>query len=526
MKRKNHSKLLKIVSLMLSVIMVLGMTSMFVSADTVPVGSKDKVVGYITVGGIEESATATAYRLMTVDFDYSANQPNDPEFYWVDNDKLKAFVNEKYPGIVNSDGSVNMPIMNGIKDDTTNNKSITFFDQIASAIRSGKIDITESGSVNGNDKIENLEMGGYLVLIEGGEKVYRASAVNVVPLYSDSKWVVDCPTIQVKSSETQIEKKILTATGNSVDKSVASIGDTINFEIITKVPKYPMNAIHKTYTVGDKAVSGFTIKSDTIKVYGEGTQLLDNTGDKYYKLTVTDANDFEVAFKYDAIKNYSSITVKYDALLDNKADIGENGNENDAFLTYSNNPYGTKDSVKKYEDSAIVYTYGFDLTKVDKSNTSKKLTGAEFTLYLDEDLKNSIAFTGTDGSYIKRDGTEEDVTVTTVKVDENGKLILKGLKTGTYYLKETKAPSGYNIQRDPFQIMIYNDNDFIATDRNEGRFENGLVTKNIENSNGFALPTTGDMGTILFAAGGVALVALGAVLVIMARRRSKNADAA
>ncbi len=464
-----------------------------------------------------------AYRLMTVDFNYNAGQPNDPEFYWVKNAKLKAFVNEKYPGIVNDDGSVNMSIMNGIKDNT--DKSETFFDQLASAIRNGNIDITESGSVEGNGRIEDLEMGGYLVLIEGGEKVYRASAVNVVPLHTAGGWVVDCPTIQVKSSETQIQKKIMTAAGNSVDKSNASIGDTINFEIITKVPKYPVNAINKTYKVGDNAVKGLSIKSDTIKVYGDGTQLLDNAGDKYYELTVKDANDFEVSFKYNEIKNFANITVKYDALLDDEAVIGGNGNENGAFLTYSNNPYGSTDSTKKYKDSATVYTYGFDLTKVDKTDANKVLKGAEFTLYSDEGLKNSIKFTGTDGSYVKYDGTQGDA-VPTLKVNENGKLILKGLASGTYYLKETKAPDGYNIQRDPFQLIIGVDSDFVATDRNEGRFPNGLVTKNIQNSNGFSLPVTGDMGTILFAAGGVALVALGAVLVIMARRRSKNTDAA
>lgn len=505
---------------MLTVIMAVGATSTFVSADTTPIDGED-ARGSITVSGIESGATATAYRLMTVDFDYSSNQPKDPEFYWVDNDSLRKYVNGMSSGIVKSDGSVNMAQMNEIKDSSKNSE--IFFDKIAAAIRSGDIKLAATKSITGNGTITDLEMGNYLVVIDGGNKVYRASAVNIVPTYTDGKWVIDNPSIEVKSSETNLTKQIITTAG-TVSATNASIGDTVNFEITARVPVYPKNALNKTFKIGDKSATGLTIKTDTIKVYGDDKEL-DNTGSRYYKLEDTDSNDFTLEFDYEAIKDYTNIIVKYETVLNSKATIGGSGNANDAFLTYSNDPYASTDSPKESKAEAKVYTYGFDLTKVDKSNASKTLSGAEFTLYSDENLNNSIGFTGSDGSYIKDDGSQTG-RVTTVKVDADGKLILKGLAAGTYYLKETKAPDGYNIQRDPFQLIVKADNDFTAINGTGTRFTNGLVTMNIQNSNGFSLPITGDMGTIIFVAGGIALVSLGAVLVIMARRRSKNTDAA
>lgn len=180
-----------------------------------------------------------------------------------------------------------------------------------------------------------------------------------------------------------------------------------------------------------------------------------------------------------------------------------------------------------YESSTTVYSFGFDLTKVDKK-TNDALAGAEFEVYSDAQLTNKISFVGTNGNYKKADATQTDEAVTTVAVNESGKLILEGLAAGTYYLKETKAPADYNIARDAFELTVKDtDNDGVAENAdNSARFENGLVTISIPNSNGFQLPTTGGMGTILFTVGGIALIALGAVMIVLIRKNSKKAGAA
>lgn len=86
-------------------------------------------------------------------------------------------------------------------------------------------------------------------------------------------------------------------------------------------------------------------------------------------------------------------------------------------------------------DSKIV------LSKV--SRLGEKLSGAEFTLYSDPEYKNVVA---------------------TKTSDSNGKMTFTGIEEGvTYYLKETKAPDGYVINRDEdgnemvYEIAIHKD---------------------------------------------------------------------
>lgn len=469
---KKQNTLTKITSFLMALLMMFGTTSVCAFAATTDMPASN-AKGYIEVKNLEEDATATAYQLITVDYDYKAKAPKNPEFYWVNNQQLKDFVNEKYPGVVNADGSVNTEVLDPIKEST--DKSATLYDQIASEIRNGNIKLEAADSVKGNGQITNLDMGNYLILIEGGKKVYRANAANIVPTYDrDEKvWKLENPEITEKSSSTKIEKKIVTADGE-VDKTNASVGDTVNFEITTDIPTYPELSLNSKYVVSDKAADGLTFGAIS-KVYG----------------------------------------------------VNEAGNANTAYLDYSNDPYANPETWEGYESSTTVYSFGFDLTKVDKK-TNDALAGAEFEVYSDAQLTNKISFVGTNGNYKKADATQTDNAVTTVAVNNNGKLVLAGLAEGTYYLKETKAPADYNIARDAFELTVKDtDNDGVAENAdNSARFENGLVTISIPNSNGFQLPTTGGMGTILFTIGGIALIALGAVMIVLIRKNSKKAGAA
>jgi hypothetical protein len=75
--------------------------------------------------------------------------------------------------------------------------------------------------------------------------------------------------------------------------------------------------------------------------------------------------------------------VQYNATLNSSAVIGLSGNPNEVYLTFSNNPNqgGTGDTGKTPTDKVIVFTYELDTTKVDGSDSTKKLANAEFELY-------------------------------------------------------------------------------------------------------------------------------------------------
>lgn len=526
---KKQNTLTKITSFLMALLMMFGTTSVCAFAATTDMPASN-AKGYITVTGLEENATATAYQLITVDYDYTAKAPKSPEFYWVNNQQLRDFVNTEYPGVVNADGSVNTDVLNLIKEST--DKSATLYDQIASEIRNGNITLADAGSVKGNGTINNLDMGNYLILIEGGKKVYRANAANIVPTYDRDAnvWKLENPEITEKSSTTNIEKKIVTADGEVV-KTNASVGDTVKFEITTNIPTYPELSLNSKYVVSDKAAAGLTFGAIS-KVYGvnEAGQTYELAADAYTTSQArpnSDAVDFALSFDYAKIKAYKQIRIEYTATVNKDAVIGNTGNANTAYLDYSNNPYASPETWESFNSSTTVYSFGFDLTKVDKK-TNAALKGAEFEVYSDAELTNKISFVGTNGNYKKADATQTGEAVTTVAVDDSGKLILAGLAEGTYYLKETKAPAEYNIARDAFELTVKDtDNDGVAENAdNSVKFENGLVTISIPNSNGFQLPTTGGMGTILFTVGGIALIALGAVMIVLIRKNSKKADAA
>ncbi|PEL72679.1 prealbumin-like fold domain-containing protein, partial [Bacillus wiedmannii] len=73
-----------------------------------------------------------------------------------------------------------------------------------------------------------------------------------------------------------------------------------------------------------------------------------------------------------------------------------------------------------------------EITKVDATDTNKKLAGAVFE--------------------ILKDGTKID----TLTTDENGKATSKELEPGDYILKEVQAPEGYELSDKEIEFTISN----------------------------------------------------------------------
>lgn len=542
----------KVTALFLALAMILGM-AVSVSA----IGSTD--TGTIRVTDAETGVNVTAYRLMDVNYDFdNANQPVDPVYEWVD--ALAGWVRENYSAYIGTgtDNSVQEAFSTAEADDIA-----AFYDALAAQIRSNSItlDSVTAKADGGAVDITVRTMGNYLVLVENGMNVYSPSAVNLVPVWNDETdaWEMSTPAkVELKSKEVSVTKTAETADDSDI---TASIGDRVNYTVTADVPGYPAATLdkNKTFNIYDTLQAGLTLDADSIRVTGyvggtDGTATdltAENAGNSYYTLTTTGAVDlgregvsFSLVFNYDNLKNaddvkFDTIQVAYSAVVDkdalvfnSNADRGNLGNT--AKLSYSNNPYATTASYKDVTDDAKVYTYGIKITKVDSDDDSQLLPGAEFTVSLSEDGSDPIHFVKTeDGTYRKAEsGTEADVTpVTTVTVGAEGSgvqgmLTLSGLDAGTYYLKETKAPGGYNKLGSPIEITITDTDpaDGIVNDGADGaNGADGYVEQTVKNSDGFQLPTTGGIGTILFTAGGILLMGLGVIVlvfVILRRRRS------
>lgn len=324
------------------------------------------------------------------------------------------------------------------------------------------------------------------------------------------------------------------------------IGDTVYFRTITTVPNVKGYDSY-TYDICDTMSSELTsnvksIDDITIKV-NDSTEL-----PKTYYTVSANGNTFTVSVKIlEAVAAHEisagdSLYTYYSGVLNESAKMSTEGpQKNEAYLKYSNNPNGNSfgETVHK---TVYDWTFQIDVTKVDGTDPTKKLEGAVFVLSksanLDlkpdkngnpaehtNDLINLVK--NSDGVYtVAAASTSTTYTMTT---PANGKISIKGLDDDTtYYLYETKAPSGYNSLTAPvtFKIATRTNDNYTAT--GETINEQPTVTFNgtptgsmafdVENNAGTTLPSTGGIGTTIFYVVGGGLMAAAAILLITKKR--------
>ena len=112
--------------------------------------------------------------------------------------------------------------------------------------------------------------------------------------------------------------------------------------------------------------------------------------------------------------------------------------------------------------------------------------------------------------------------------DAKGAIALRGLDEGIYYLKETKAPAGYNLMETPVKVEIIpvyteaGDEVSVTVNYKVDDIEQDSNTVGVRNSSGSTLPVTGGIGTVLFYAIGSVLVIGAAVMLIVNKRLKDN----
>ncbi len=122
--------------------------------------------------------------------------------------------------------------------------------------------------------------------------------------------------------------------------------------------------------------------------------------------------------------------------------------------------------------TATVHTYAFSLAKTsDEDNeggTGKKpLTNAGFTLYTDAGMATAVSMikeTVGGETYYRpalAGETGETVLLADMGTDHNT-LLVRGLDAATYYLKETKVPSGYYAPKGGFAVQLTGDREAVS----------------------------------------------------------------
>ena len=426
--------------------------------------------------------------------------------------------------------------------------------------------------------INNLDYGYYVVYPLGATDTSTAPGNETVKSVASLVSVTgDDATVNMKSNYPTVDKKIIPAQSGSgitvgaivdgswegnhqmelddendpedtiaphgaADEKKAGdfgIGDTITYQLTSKVPD--MTGYNSyIFKFSDTLSKGLDLKEVLSVKVGNTTLKAGKTGTNTYALTYDETsrnltvtlNDF-----YNSYKNHTgeTITVVYTATLNKDAVIGMNPNTNKAVVEYSNNP--TTGGTGTSEPSIVdVHTFDFTIYKYylkDQNNKEDKtaLANAEFELYkanttgdaADTNAKINIVDEGK-GVYRQATADEAKVTgFTSAKIvsDADGKVLVKGLVAGTYYLRETKAPEGYNKLLSDIKVEIkanYDETTGKLTSYSVDYTYNGTKTPGntitskdnspevpVENKTGAQLPSTGSKGALMVTLAGIVL---------------------
>lgn len=409
--------------------------------------------------------------------------------------------------------------------------------------------------------VSGLSAGYYFVKDDEAVTGNDASTKFILKLVKDTTVAPksDVPTVEKKVQENSDKYEADGGYGNGYnDVADWNIGDHVPFKLIGTLPKADVYDDYDTYkyVFHDTLSTGLTLDENSIKVYYATTK--NAVGDNRteiastnYTVTVPGIEEsnkcsFEIGF--DNLKSVAGVSapgfiiVEYTATLNQNAEIGLDGNPNEVYLEFSNNPNagGEGDTGTTPSDKVVVFTYELDVTKVDGANTGTTLPGAEFKL---RDNRGKWVKVDEDGKVTGWADDEKDGTVLTS--DSNGLFKVIGLDDGTYYLKETKAPNQYNELKDEIKLEIKattvhkQDWDGLSASEvleklqltvtigttestNDGNETTGIVSTQVENNKGATLPETGGIGTRIFYAVGAVLMIGAAVLLITRKRTEKN----
>ena len=326
-------------------------------------------------------------------------------------------------------------------------------------------------------------------------------------------------TIKEKNSDTTIEKKIVitgTTGDEKVDSNSAGIGDTVNFSITITVK----DGAPKNYVLHDK-LSGLTFNPNSLEVKVGTTPLTRNT-DYTLETNPIDGDSFDVKFTDGKLKPNDVVVVTYSATVAANATIAGAGNKNTAKLVYNG-----KDST---EEVTTTYVWKLNVHKYTRDSTNKEvaLSGAKFVLYRKDDTDKKY--------YAKLAGGKIDGWVTnqsdatTLETSGEGDILIEGLNVGTYYLKETEAPAGYNKLTEPIEVEITATTS-VTSGSETVQYKNSSETSytlatdatvKVLNSAGTQLPSTGGIGTTLFYVIGGVLMAVAAVLLVTKKRMNNK----
>lgn len=429
--------------------------------------------GTITITNAVDKESYTVYKMF--------------DFVPVDDTKGRYTANEKWTTFINGEGAEYLEFDNTagtikFKGEETDERKAELAKKAVKYAQDNSV-VGTTLTANGTTvEFTNLDLGYYAI---------DTSLGTLCALTTTNK---DAQVTE-KNTTPNIDKKIVEDT-NLVDANNVAIGDEVKYQSVVTAGKGTVN-----YVIHDKMSAGLTFKNDVVIKNGDYT-LEANTD---YTLTTNceDGCTFEIDLtpEYEeTLKENNQLVITYSATLNDGAVIGNTGNPNEIQLTYGN-------AQKTLWDTVITYTTKLTINKFETVDGKEiPLKGAGFTLYKD-------------GEAI---GTE-------IKGKNLTTFVWTGLEEGTYVLKETTVPVGYNPVKDITIVITCEEPEKVnaTTDTavwDETKKEitltntNGAFEGKVENKTGTLLPETGGIGTTIFYIVGITLM-LGAAILLISKKK-------